>query len=729
MNFKEWFLIIESKEEKELALQLAGDQEILQQLNNEIPQNQKDTDKLLLLAAYYYSQNNNLNQIKTDIKDYIALLKNNRIPLIMVDLKTKKPPKDYLTWTQEIHGHQAEEEFKQKKKYTPSDIDFQSEKPIMTSPDGKIKVYESNSPQQCIILGKGQKFCVSQPGNTMWKSYRDTKGSTFYFVYDYTRNDELSIVVIDQNYHGTQLTDIRNKTGTTKDPFTGENTNKPDSYLKYLQQNGIDVKKLINKPKTKQEKLEDKKLGEENDKLDWFVSLTPQEKSNYIGRGHLLSNKQFDYLWKNRFMSLLEQYVKTGLKLQPYQISKIATNIDLKKNYVHNRMIANNHDFNISEYEWDLLNDQQKNEISEYPKANIRKAFELNNNKLIKYLVEKGAEIGDLAKTAAINKNIDLMKYLIDKGADIEGTTVDDLAYWGDLSLMKYLIDEKKVKFTDRILTQAAGSGNLELVKYLIKKVAKIESDTVRYAADSGNFELVKYLVDEGGEIDEHAVSRAAKSGNQELVEYLVDRHGQIDDKALDNASKSGNLELVKYLVQKGAKIDKEIKPTSVFSIDPVNSAIRSGNAELVEYLVDTEKMHMNRTYALYHALHSGSVPLVKYLVDKKHLPIEDNALGIAAREGHLDLTKYLLDEKHVPLDERIVSEAASSGNLELVKYLIDVKKAKIPDDTLRYALSSTNMELIKYLVDEKNVPVEEDVVFEFSRNPEIKQYLMNKIK
>jgi hypothetical protein len=46
----------------------------------------------------------------------------------------------------------------------------------MISPDGKIKVYEANSPQQCIILGRGQTFCISQPGNRMWQSYRDRIG-------------------------------------------------------------------------------------------------------------------------------------------------------------------------------------------------------------------------------------------------------------------------------------------------------------------------------------------------------------------------------------------------------------------------------------------------------------------------------------------------------------------------------------------------------------------------
>jgi hypothetical protein len=366
MQFKEWLLFVESKEEKTLALELAGD--ALQELNSVIPQNQKDSDLLLLLAAYFYNKQKNLNQIKKDIQDYIALVKNNKMPLIKVNLQNKSPDKpfdDYLHWTQVIHGHQAEESYKKAKKFKPSDIDFQNEKPIKTSPDGKIRVYKSNSPQQCLILGRGQTFCISQPGNTMWKSYRDTKGSTFYFVYDDTREDELGIVVVDASNNGIELTDKINTTGETLDPFTGERTTDSNSYIEYLKEKGIDTSIFVNLPKTKEEIAEDEKLGEINEDLNWFIALSPTEKSNYIGRGHLLTDEQFNYLWNNKFSGLLEQYVKTGLQLSDYQIDKIASNVDLRKNYIYNRMIDQNNGNSINEKEFQYLNKEQMNNLSD----------------------------------------------------------------------------------------------------------------------------------------------------------------------------------------------------------------------------------------------------------------------------------------------------------------------------------------------------------------------------
>lgn len=49
MNFKEWFIIVEGKEEKALALELAGDAGVLSSLSEVIPKNQRK----LILCCYW----------------------------------------------------------------------------------------------------------------------------------------------------------------------------------------------------------------------------------------------------------------------------------------------------------------------------------------------------------------------------------------------------------------------------------------------------------------------------------------------------------------------------------------------------------------------------------------------------------------------------------------------------------------------------------------------------
>jgi hypothetical protein len=110
----------------------------------------------------------------------------------------------------------------------------------------------------------------------MWQSYRDNDTSTFYFVYDDTRDDRLGIVVIDARPNGNVLTDKVNKTGTTLDPYTGQVTNDSKPYMRYLREKGIDVSKFVNIPKSAEEQKEHKESQREKVK-----NIVKQNKKGY----------------------------------------------------------------------------------------------------------------------------------------------------------------------------------------------------------------------------------------------------------------------------------------------------------------------------------------------------------------------------------------------------------------------------------------------------------------
>ena len=674
LNFKEWFILNENEQEKALALQLAGSQENYNELEKVLPEKQKNT--LLLLAAYYLSQSKNLTRTKKDIQDYIQLLKNNKMPLIKVNLNTKKPdaPFDsYIYWTEIIHGHQGEEQAKQAKKYTPTDLDFQNEKPIAASPDGLIKVYQANSPNQCIILGKGEKFCISQPGNTMWKTYRDDKTSSFYFVYDHSRNDNLSIVVVDANENGLELTDKINKTGTAQNPYNPQQRNTdPQIYMNYLKSKGINTNIFQNLPKTQEEDEEDKKLGRENKDLKWFISLSPKEKSSYIGRGHRLSDEQFNYIWNNKFYSLLEQYAKTGLQLNDYQIDKIATDKDLIKNYIHNRIIAHNNEnqesIRLNRKEYSLLSQQQQEklyeDLSDASKLTI--AIYFGDLNLVKQLVEKGVEISDSSVGQAIrDDDFNLLKYLVEKNAPIPDRTVAEAIYYnGNFDIVKYLVE--KGAPLEAAVTNAALIGNLDIVKYLIEKGAKIPADIIGTAAGSGNFNLVKYLLSNGAEIDNKAVSSAVSKGNVDFVKYLLSKGAKIDDAAVQVAMAHKNLEMANYLIDQGAII----------------------NSQAIDYAIDIAKKDNSFTF-------------VEYLLEKGG-PITSKLIEYAIRNNKLDIIKHFI-EKGSKISNDASKAAIYMNDLNLLKYLV-AKGGKIPSE-IDYAVANGYFDIVKYLV-EKGVKI-----------------------
>lgn len=262
----------------------------------------------------------NINDLKTLFTTVSEMLEANKISTPQITdagyVVNNKTFPTYLRFAEFIHGlegmSKGHSEWKGK-------INLETDEPPIFEGNG-IKIYDGNDVGKCIkyttggLTGKHYGFCIGQPANTMWQSYRDTKTSTFHYVIDENRDlsDPLHIVVVDATQHGIELTDANNSTGHIGE--YGENVNE---YLHYLKTKGVPVDKLfVNQPKTDVEKAETEKLGKGNPDVDWFKNLSFEEKSKYVGRGHLLSDEQFEYLWNFKNdkggYHLLHQYVDTG---------------------------------------------------------------------------------------------------------------------------------------------------------------------------------------------------------------------------------------------------------------------------------------------------------------------------------------------------------------------------------------------------------------------------------
>ena len=205
---------------------------------------------------------------------------------------------------------------------------------------GKISVYPCNDVSDTIKYGAGTSWCISRPGNRMYDSYRSSNQSTFYYVQDGTRqsDDPLSRVMVDRQANGiVKLTDINNTTGTIAEFGTDW-----QAYFDYLESKGVKTSQFVNKPRTQEEIEETKKLGTKKDNLVWFKNLTNDEKSKYIGRGHLLTNKQLEYLLSRDDIGklLIPQYLNAGVSLPPKQKKMLFSNKQYENTYYKNIEIA-----------------------------------------------------------------------------------------------------------------------------------------------------------------------------------------------------------------------------------------------------------------------------------------------------------------------------------------------------------------------------------------------------
>jgi len=268
-------------------------------------------EKNIPVMAYIYASG--VTDIKTIIdvlNEFDALETKKRVKPIQLTKKGiiigDKQFQDFIKFSEYVHGETNKYTEKPKGGSNVGN-DFKAEKKPLWSGNG-IDIYDGDGVGKCIsytqggLTGRGYGFCIGQPGNTMYKSYRDSKHSSFYFIVDRNHfkenedgsvnlDDPLHMVVFDNTQHGVELTDANNSTGNIAE--FGEDA---DGYVDYLKSKGVPVDKLVNKPKTPEEEKEEELLGNANTDLEWFMKLPMEYKSAYIGRGHQLSNEQFDYL-------------------------------------------------------------------------------------------------------------------------------------------------------------------------------------------------------------------------------------------------------------------------------------------------------------------------------------------------------------------------------------------------------------------------------------------------
>lgn len=277
---------------------------------NDQSQNQKN---IPLMAVLYASGYENVGNIVDVINDYNELVTKRRIRPAQVSngslMVGDNTYDNFIAFSEFIHGEKNKYAEKPKSNsYSMDDEDVQAMDKPMWSGNG-IDIYNADSHSKCIkysgggLTGKRYSFCIGVPGGSMYQSYRDNHGATFYFIVDKNKmstnedgsvdlSDPLHIVVFDQTLRGPSLTDADNHTGNIS-----EYGNDAKGYVEYLKSMGVPVDELLkNRPKTPEEEREQQLLGNRNTDLEWFIKLPYDYKSKYIGRGHILTDDQFDYL-------------------------------------------------------------------------------------------------------------------------------------------------------------------------------------------------------------------------------------------------------------------------------------------------------------------------------------------------------------------------------------------------------------------------------------------------
>ncbi|CZR68586.1 uncharacterized protein PAC_18485 [Phialocephala subalpina] len=296
-------------------------------------------------------------------------------------------------------------------------------------------------------------------------------------------------------------------------------------------------------------------------------------------------------------------------------------------------------------------------------------------------------------------------------------------------------------------LTCAIQSANMDLVKYVLYKGARIDSITTFYktpyseAICNGDVDLIRLLEDQGAlrHIEEKfcfkaAVCAAAKVGNLEVLQYLIQRRTDESENALRDAlveaCEAGHEDIALLLIDTGADVNDDILCGSRDEGKslPLYQALKRRMGGLVGALLNVDADVNAEAFGrqpLEAAIEWGDYSIIKDLLFAGADPNEagkenplmgganvnyrfarpTTALAAAVTNGDIDLIRFLLEEGADPDDGTALLEATSQSR-DVFHLLLESFAKRYPRGKKRYGSEA----LVK-AIQEDNVPLFETLL------------------
>jgi ankyrin repeat protein len=302
--------------------------------------------------------------------------------------------------------------------------------------------------------------------------------------------------------------------------------------------------------------------------------------------------------------------------------------------------------------------------------------------------------------------------------------------------ILQALINNKYGSEQDSLLHLAAMVGEINAVRYLIRKGVDVNSQNallhtpLHLAAAIGHVEIVEALVQQGNaELD------IFDARNQTPMHYAVNNK---------------KLEIVKLLLKLGADVNRVRKGQGSMELSPLHNAVSVSNyderdlcLDIVRCLINAPNSKINlQDYENKTPLHyadrlktievlltredidplvkddRGKTPfdyakeanrpeIIKALISNKYGTDKNSLLHLAAERGYVELLDDILKEgidvnASNNKDQSPIYLAAERGNLNVVKLLL--KKGANPISAINYGIKSNNLEILKILLAGRNI-------------------------
>ena len=140
-----------------------------------------------------------------------------------------------------------------------------------------------------------------------------------------------------------------------------------------------------------------------------------------------------------------------------------------------------------------------------------------------------------------------LMKYIIKKINYKEEEIIKLCAKYGKIKNIKSLGKRYRYSVDEKAFKNAAAYGNLENMKWMLKKRFTHDEETFAESALNGNLENMKWLLENGFSYDERTYINAAKNGKIENMKWMLEnKFPHCETEIFAEAALNGKLENMK---------------------------------------------------------------------------------------------------------------------------------------------------------------------------------------
>lgn len=305
-----------------------------------------------------------------------------------------------------------------------------------------------------------------------------------------------------------------------------------------------------------------------------------------------------------------------------------------------------------------------------------------------------------------------------------------------DLENLIYLTKKiKDVKVYNQALLQSCQSGNLNIVKYLIKIGADIhfqDEFPLMISITNNDLDMVKYLVESGADIhydNESPLIESCSYGYIDIVVLLLESGADIhvqDDIVLIESIIINDNDLVRILINNSANLRAQ-------NDRPLIEAIRNNNHELIVFLVENNAdVNAQNGQPLIDSVEFvQDLDIIDFLIQNGsdiHLQ-DDEAFIKSINLRNLDVIKYLISEGaniNAQNGQALINSIGSSEDFDLIKILLE-NGSNIhaqDDETLIKSIKLDNLNIIKYLLLKgANIHAQNNKVFSIAKS-EVLEYL-----